>query len=750
MEQILAITGQPGVSVGVLYRGQVILNQGLGHRNVSTQAKADEHTLYCIASLTKGFVSVALNTVINGNKLSWSDKAAKFVPGLGVQEDPTLVDRLSLADLVSHRSGLNSLDQLIQDLDGRILVAKDKVVPSTTADWDTFTSDSNLAQPYTCLGINRLHPLPQPELSASTLHGCAGGIRSSVTDMLKWCQAVISATNTNSQGEETNKILSDVSPCFESAAIIDPASMAAGNYCLGWVKQTTPATLGMISPNRRFFSPMLGKESLSKLVYHHNVCDRRLDKCHGMSDCTDWIMQDLAQEMFNFQPKNDYVALAKQSAVLFANRYHGSFVVLLQVHQVKGTEQPPQKDFTGEYTRSKTNSAALNLVISEEDSRDEATKRGYFNMFESWEEYLVDFGRRSDGVVAWFVWKLGGVPEIYGPDKPMVAYCCGKSKVHRMESDTTGNAICQITGNGDIYGMGVRLGIYFQWATSIIVENVYQTEIPATRAAGNCYQIAMLAGLIRISQYPSDKALALEGYIVLLFCFVGVWASSIGLQDLLPKRSQSSDVSQQTTAQANSQVLGFGQLISVSLSTATCAYGTWFLFNGINKMARQEKNCNEVIFFFAKVKLFGWVLIIFKVFFILGLIGSACLLIYQSYDIAQNFGILLDEWTQAPADNTTDRAGSISSPVAVGAVKLMGSVLAMGVFAVSIELTLKWNHITGVYRCDNFSQVFALVVGGLYDCLVPDITKRSYINIAKAKVAYPAAMSDIHDRSPDL
>lgn len=511
MEQILAITGQPGVSVGVLYRGQVILNQGLGHRDVSTQAKADEHTLYCIASLTKGFVGVESNTVINENKLSWSDKAAKFVPGLGIQEDPTLVDSLSLADLVSHRSGLSSLDQLIQGLDGRILVAKDKIVPlvselpiqsdirtafsytnvpfsvagqiiedlggcgrwdeflktkiiaplgmnSTTADWDTFTSDSNLAHPYTCLENNRLHPLQQPELSASTLHGCAGGIRSSVTDMLKWCQAVISVTNTNSQGEETNKLLSGVSPCFESAAIIDPASIAAGNYCLGWIKQTTPATLGMISPNRRFFSPVLGKDSPSKLAYHHNGDTRgyqaslcifpqdqsaiiALTNATGMSDCTDWIMQDLAQEMFSFQPKNDYVALAKQSAVLCANRYHDTLVVPLQEHQIKGTEQPPQKDFTGKYTRSKTDSPALNLVISEEgdkglvmvindhvgqayhlyhyhydtwclllDSRDEAIKRGYFNMFESWEEYLVDFGRRSDGAVAWFAWKLGGMP----------------------------------------------------------------------------------------------------------------------------------------------------------------------------------------------------------------------------------------------------------------------------------------------------------------------------------------------------
>jgi CubicO group peptidase (beta-lactamase class C family) len=507
MERILAITGQPGVSIGVLHRGQVIFNQSLGYRDVSSQKKADGDTLYCMGSLTKGFVSVALNNLIYEKDFSWSDKVAKFVPGLAIQDDPTLVDRLNLTDLVSHRSGLNSLDQLIQGLDGRILVPKDKVVPlmrelpvqsdirtafsytnvpfsvagkiiedqgkcgrwddylkakitgplgmdRTTVDWDTFVSDSNIAQPCTVLVDGSLRSLPQPSLSASTLHGCAGGIRSSVNDMLKWCQAIILATT----GQDSAAALSsNVSPCFESAVVIDPSSTAAGSYCLGWVKQATPATLGMISPNRRFFSPELGKTSPSKLVYSHNgdvrgyqasLCIFPHDEVAivaftngtGMSDCTDWIIQDIAQEMFRFEPKIDYVDLAKQAAQLCASRYNDNFVVPLQEHQVKDTKKPPQKEFIGHYSRSKNEDAALNLVITEGQDQglrlvingqveqayhlhhyhfdtwcllpkgsEEAITRGYFNMFETWEEYLVAFGRRSDGTVAWMDWKLGSV-----------------------------------------------------------------------------------------------------------------------------------------------------------------------------------------------------------------------------------------------------------------------------------------------------------------------------------------------------
>lgn len=34
----------------------------------------------------------------------------------------------------------------------------------------------------------------------------------------------------------------------------------------------------------------------------------------GLSNCTDWIVQDIAQSMLDFQPVNDYVSLAQRAA----------------------------------------------------------------------------------------------------------------------------------------------------------------------------------------------------------------------------------------------------------------------------------------------------------------------------------------------------------------------------------------------------------------------------------------------------
>jgi CubicO group peptidase (beta-lactamase class C family) len=487
MEKIMAATGQPGVSVGVLHRGEIVLNHSIGHRDVDAGIKADGDTLYCIASLTKAFVAAALNLVIHENGLSWSDKVADLVPGLGMQDDQTLTNRLTLTDLVSHRNGTSSLDQFVQGLDGRVLVPKKDVVHlmnelpvrsdlgtefwysnvpfsvagktiedvgkqnrwdeflqdkvlgplamgRTTADAEVVASDSNVATPYACHPSGSVEPLAQPELSASTLHGCTGGIRSSITDMLKWCRAILSATKSASRQGPGQTEANSQSPLlglarlFDGTVIISPRDFRAGEYCRGWVRQTTPTTLGRMSPNRAFFAPVMGRDSSSRLACPHNGETKgfmaslylfpeddaaivALSNGAGLSDCTDWIVQDIAQSMLDFQPVNDYVSLAQRAASMSVGRYHEKFVVPLDEHQVKGTQRPQQRDFVGKYTRSKSNPAiTISVALDGEEglkitpnshvnqsyilkhyhydtwsllpgSEEEASRRGYFVIF---------------------------------------------------------------------------------------------------------------------------------------------------------------------------------------------------------------------------------------------------------------------------------------------------------------------------------------------------------------------------------
>lgn len=271
-----------------------------------------------------------------------------------------------------------------------------------------------------------------------------------------------------------------------------------------------------------------------------------------------------------------------------------------------------------------------------------------------------------------------------------------------------------MNGKSDIYGLGVRLGIYLQWATSILAENVDPAEVTGTRASGLYYQIAMFSGLIRVSQYPGDEVLALEGYIVLLFCFAGVWASSFALQGL---RWSDRDT-MESAPPPDVEATRFGTFVSVLLSTAIIAYGTWFLFTGMANMKRRDEACEELVFFFARAALFGWALIVDRVFFVVRLTASAVLLAYRTYTFVENFDLLLGDWKKAPDLHQSSgqprqvQDAQLRQPhVKVQARKLIGSVATMSVFVVAIELTLRWNHIMDVYECNNFSQVFPLAIG---------------------------------------
>ncbi|KAF7561172.1 hypothetical protein G7046_g2973 [Stylonectria norvegica] len=262
---------------------------------------------------------------------------------------------------------------------------------------------------------------------------------------------------------------------------------------------------------------------------------------------------------------------------------------------------------------------------------------------------------------------------------------------------------CGFAGNNDIYGLGVRLGIYLQWLTSILSENVYQADLDTTRAAGNCYQIAMIAGLIRVSKFPHDGVLALEAYIVLLFCFAGAWAASFALPGFGSK--EKAEFEEQ--AEADVEAGRFGTLASLVLSTLTCAYGTWFLFVGITHMKRAP--CNEIVFFFAPVHLFGWILHVLEAFFLGSLVGSTLLLVYRLYDLS----VIIHETlrTAGEPSDSEERAPTQQMRITVRLGKTVASALALGLFVVSIELTLRWNHVRSVYTCDNFSQVFPLAIG---------------------------------------
>ncbi|KAF9944498.1 hypothetical protein BGZ70_004591, partial [Mortierella alpina] len=95
--------GIPGLSVAVLYKGEIIFAEGFGKRN----AQGDEYkasTLQPIGSVTKSFTAAAIGEMVAEGKLDWDTTPVnKYLPEFQYK-DPVLTSQLTFIDLLSHRT----------------------------------------------------------------------------------------------------------------------------------------------------------------------------------------------------------------------------------------------------------------------------------------------------------------------------------------------------------------------------------------------------------------------------------------------------------------------------------------------------------------------------------------------------------------------------------------------------------------------------------------------------------------------
>ncbi len=260
--------------------------------------------------------------------------------------------------------------------------------------------------------------------------------------------------------------------------------------------------------------------------------------------------------------------------------------------------------------------------------------------------------------------------------------------------------VCGFDGNGDIYGLGARVGIYLQWLTSILAENVHEPAVESTRDANTTFQVAMFAGFILVTAdgYYSDTR-ALEGFVAMLFCFASAWIASLQAHSRTKAGRDGTG-----SASASASARGVGDLL---LCTAICSYGVWFLFVGLDTLPRTP--CPETVFFFAPVQLFGGFRTLLKATFVASLAGSALLIAIRSALLLRSLHSTVVRWG-IPA-TLSPRHTELVRTIPLRGRRLVGGIAALATFIIAVELTVAWNQIRGVDTCASFSQLFPLVVG---------------------------------------
>lgn len=226
----------PGMAIGIIQNGEIVLAKGYGVLEEGGNKPVDVNTLFAIASNTKAFISASLAQLVEEGKLNWDDPVIEHLPYFRMYDD-YVTQHTTVRDLLCHRAGLGTysgdviwykseypaeeivrrIAEVPQAYDFRagygysnlMFITAGEVIKAVSGQsWDeyvkshffdalemrrtvTSTNDleemNNVASPHKPMnGKNK----PIPWVNWDNM-GAAGGIISSVNDMLKWVRLQI-------------------------------------------------------------------------------------------------------------------------------------------------------------------------------------------------------------------------------------------------------------------------------------------------------------------------------------------------------------------------------------------------------------------------------------------------------------------------------------------------------------------------------------------------------------------------------
>lgn len=99
----------PGVSIGIVQDGKVVLSRGFGVRTLGQAAKVDGDTRFMIASNTKALTTLMLAKLVDADKLDWNARAEDVYPTFKLGSDAT-TDKVLIKHLICACTGLPRQD----------------------------------------------------------------------------------------------------------------------------------------------------------------------------------------------------------------------------------------------------------------------------------------------------------------------------------------------------------------------------------------------------------------------------------------------------------------------------------------------------------------------------------------------------------------------------------------------------------------------------------------------------------------
>lgn len=99
----------PGLAVGVIKDGEILLEKGYGYRNLETKEPMTPYTLQGIASCSKSFTSAVLASLVDEGILDYDQPVSEYIPDFALM-DPVATKEATIRDMLYHRTGLAGHD----------------------------------------------------------------------------------------------------------------------------------------------------------------------------------------------------------------------------------------------------------------------------------------------------------------------------------------------------------------------------------------------------------------------------------------------------------------------------------------------------------------------------------------------------------------------------------------------------------------------------------------------------------------
>lgn len=111
VHQALQDFNVPGAGVAIVANGEIAYIEGFGYRDIEAKKLITADTLFAICSTTKAMSATLIGMFVDEGKLAWDTPLRHYLPTFRLS-DPIISERVTLRDLLTHRSGLARHDAL--------------------------------------------------------------------------------------------------------------------------------------------------------------------------------------------------------------------------------------------------------------------------------------------------------------------------------------------------------------------------------------------------------------------------------------------------------------------------------------------------------------------------------------------------------------------------------------------------------------------------------------------------------------